>query len=45
VIHGLERRGISARPELVEKIFISAQRADRLLTDDEIMELCGRPAP
>jgi 2-isopropylmalate synthase len=45
VIHWLERRGIPARPELVEKIFTHAKHADRLLTDDEIMELCGQPAP
>ncbi len=45
VIHWLERRGIPARPELVEKIFTYAKHADRLLTDDEIMELCGQPAP
>jgi 2-isopropylmalate synthase len=45
VIHWLERRRIPARPELVERIFTYAKQADRLLTDDEIMELCGQPAP
>ena len=45
VIHWLEKRGIPARPELVEKIFAHAKRMDRLLTDAEILELCGPPAP
>jgi 2-isopropylmalate synthase len=45
VIHWLEKRGIPARPELVEKIFAHAKHTDRLLTDTEILELCGPPAP
>ncbi|MBZ5668390.1 MAG: LeuA family protein [Acidobacteriia bacterium] len=43
VIHWLEKRGIPARPELVEKIFAHAKHTDRLLTDAEILELCGPP--
>jgi 2-isopropylmalate synthase len=45
VIHWLEKRGIAAHPELVEKIFVHAKHADRLLTDTEILELCGPPTP
>jgi len=45
VIYWLDRRGIPAREELVEKIYAHAKHADRLLTDAEILELCGRPAP
>jgi isopropylmalate/homocitrate/citramalate synthase len=39
----LERRGMQPTVELVEKIFARAKQADRLLTDAEILELCGQP--
>ncbi len=43
VIFWLEKRGIKASEELVEKIFNRAKRSDRLLTEVEIFELCGQP--
>ena len=39
VIHWLEKRGIAAQPELVEKIFDRAKHMDRLLTDAEVLEV------
>ncbi len=43
VIYWLQKRGIQPADELVERIFARAKRADRLLTDIEILELCGQP--
>ena len=43
VIYWLQKRGIQPTDELVEKIFSRAKQADRLLTDIEILELCGQP--
>src|SRR2546428_4936800 len=43
VIFWLERRGIKPTDELVEKIFARAKQADRLLTEVELLELCGQP--
>ena len=45
VIFWLEKQGIPASDELVEKVFNRAKQADRLLTDAEILELCDRKAP
>ena len=45
VIFWLQSRGIEATEERVEKIFARAKQADRLLTEDETMELCKQPAP
>lgn len=45
VIFWLEKRGISPTDELVEKIFARAKQADRLLTEVEILEVCGLPTP
>lgn len=45
VIYWLEKRGIKPAPELVEKIFARAKQSDRVLTESEILELCGQPAP
>lgn len=41
VIYWLEKRGITPTNDLVEKIFARAKKADRLLTDAEILELCS----
>jgi 2-isopropylmalate synthase len=41
VIFWLEKRGIPAAEELVTKIFDAAKKASRILTDDEILALCG----
>ena len=45
VIFWLEKRGIKAADELVEKIFTRAKQSDRLLTEAELVELCGQPIP
>ena len=43
VIYWLERRHIEPSERLVEKIFERAKQANRLLTDSEILEICGQP--
>lgn len=43
VIFWLEKRGIRPTDELVEKIFARAKQSDRLLTEVELLELCGQP--
>lgn len=40
VLFWLEKRGIAPNDELVERIFERAKRADRLLTEAEIQEIC-----
>jgi len=45
IIFWLEKQGIQPTEELVEKICVRAKRADRLLTEVEIHELCGPPTP
>jgi isopropylmalate/homocitrate/citramalate synthase len=40
VIFWLERRGLKASEEVVDRIFQRAKTADRLLTDSEILECC-----
>jgi 2-isopropylmalate synthase len=42
VIFWLQRRHIEPSERLVEKIFERAKQANRLLTDAEILELCGQ---
>jgi 2-isopropylmalate synthase len=44
VLFWLERRGISATDELVDRIFERAKTSDRMLTDAEILE-CVHAAP
>lgn len=44
VIHWLDKQGVPAKADLVEKILARAKQKDRLLTDGEILELCGQPA-
>lgn len=41
VIYWLEKRGIPATEERVERIFNAAKQSDRLLTEEEIYALCG----
>jgi len=43
VLFWLEKRSIKPTDELVEKIFARAKQADRLLTEVELLELCGQP--
>ena len=42
VIHWLEKQDIPFNGELVEKILSRAKHMDRLLTDAEMLELCGQ---
>jgi len=44
VIYWLEKRGLEPTDERVERIFAAAKQADRLLTEEEILTLCGAPA-
>jgi 2-isopropylmalate synthase len=41
VIFWLEKRGIPASDDLVDRIFEAAKKASRIMTDDEILALCG----
>lgn len=45
VIYWLEKRGIPATEERVERIFNAAKQSDRLLTEEEIYALCGMSVP
>ncbi len=42
VIFWLEKRDIQPTEDLVDRIFNRAKQADRVLTDAEILEICGR---
>jgi 2-isopropylmalate synthase len=42
VIYWLETRGIEARPELVDEIFVLAKQSDRLLSEEEIIAIVTR---
>ncbi len=44
VIFWLKKRGIEPTEELVEKILARAKKSDRVLTEPEVLELCGLPA-
>jgi 2-isopropylmalate synthase len=44
VIFWLEEHGLAPSDELVERIFAHAKQADRLLTETQLMELCGLSA-
>ncbi len=44
VIYWLEKRGIPAGDELVGRIFDAAKKSTRVLTEDEILTLCGQPS-
>jgi 2-isopropylmalate synthase len=41
VIYWLEKRGLKATDELVERIFAAAKQSNRLLTEEEVYALCG----
>jgi 2-isopropylmalate synthase len=41
VLYWLEKRGIPASDELVERIYSAAKKSDRVLTDEEILALVG----
>jgi 2-isopropylmalate synthase len=44
VIFWLEKHGFAPADDLVERIFARAKQANRLLTDAEILEMCGKKA-
>jgi len=44
VIYWLEKRGIPATEDLVARIFEAAKKSSRILTDEEILALCGQAA-
>jgi len=44
VIYWLEKRGLPASDEIVERIFNAAKQATRILTDEEILALVRAPA-
>jgi len=41
----LENHGVEPRPELVDAVFRRAKESDRVLHDDEILEIVQRFAP
>ncbi len=41
VIYWLEKRGIPATDDLVARIFDAAKKSNRILTEEEILALCG----
>jgi 2-isopropylmalate synthase len=43
-IYWLEKHGIDAGDDVVERIFAAAKQSDRLLTEGEILALCGTAA-
>jgi len=44
VIYWLEKHGVSAGDDVVERIFVAAKQSDRLLTEEEILALCRTAA-
>jgi 2-isopropylmalate synthase len=44
ILFWLERKGIDATEDVVERIFQRAKCAEKLLTDAEILECCGSAA-
>ena len=45
VVYWLSEHGCEPVPELVAAIFQAAKRSDRVLADEEILEICRRKAP
>lgn len=45
VMYWLEKHNIAATEELVTRIFDAAKRAERVMSDEEILELCRASAP
>ena len=43
VVFWLERRGIEAKDDIVDRIFEAAKRSNRIFTDDEIYQLIRQP--
>ena len=40
ILHWLESRGIPLEEAVIEKIYAKAKQADRVLTEQEILECC-----
>ncbi len=45
ILFWLDRRGLAATDDLVERIYQRAKSSNRCLTEAEIMECCQAPAP
>jgi 2-isopropylmalate synthase len=45
VLYWLSERGIEVNPELVSAIFQAAKHSDRVLSDEEILEICKAKIP
>src|SRR5213594_4158491 len=43
VVFWLERQGMEPKEDVVDRIYDAAKRSDRLLEDDELLALAGRP--
>ena len=43
IVFWLERQGMEPKDEVVDRIYDAAKRSDRLLKDDELLALAGRP--
>jgi len=44
VIYWLEKHGIAASEEQVTRIFDAAKKSSRILTEEELLALCGQPS-
>jgi len=44
VVFWLEKHGVQPADEVVDRIFAAAKQACHVLSDDEILQLCNRPA-
>ena len=45
VLYWLEHRGIPATEEVVNRIYAAAKQSTRVLTEEEILALCGQASP
>ncbi len=44
VIYWLEKHGLAASEEVVTRIYEAAKKSSRILTEEEILALCGQPS-
>ena len=45
IVFWLERQGMEPKDDVVDRIYDAAKRSDRLLEDEELLALAGRPRP
>jgi len=45
IVFWLERQGMEPKDDVVDRIYDAAKRSDRLLEDDALLALAGRPRP